>query len=262
MPPTTEDPEQHSIIQEVTFTGFWQNIPGSSNNRLKEDTAEAMIDSGRTTAEDPDVIATGYWQNFHSGSNDRLMEDNYSTSGENEYIFNLSNDLQEIAENDLDESPQVQDEFLQSLRSWIKSQPHLKNIQLDANFLLRFLRMQKFSLPKTQMVLDKYIDMRVQHPNWFQNLDIRDNAIHELVTNGYLFVLPERDQNGRKVIFSVARNLDPSRHTNSDAMRAHLITFEALLEDEENQIRGISYIKSVTFSNLDTVRSRKNVFLL
>ena len=70
--------------------------------------------------------------------------------------------------------------------------------------------------------------------------------------NGYLFALPERDAEGRRVIFSVARldtktmiifdnknndsdddgglvvrrNLDPTRHTNSDALKAHIITFE------------------------------------
>ena len=48
----------------------------------------------------------------------------------------------------------------------------------------------------------------------------------ELVHNVYIFVLPERDQEGRKVVFSVARNLDPARHSNSDAMRAHILTFE------------------------------------
>lgn len=184
-------------------------------------------------------------EDIDNGSNDSLdiiREANNNSSGEDEYVFTLSNELKQLAEDDLDESPQVRDESLQSLRSWIKSQPHLRGCRLDANFLLRFLRMQKHNVINSSLVLEKYLTMRVQHPNWFQNLDIRDPAIYELVTNGYLFVLPERDTFGRKVIFSVAKNLDPTRHTNSDAMRAHLITFEALLEDEESQIRGFSYI--------------------
>ena len=68
--------------------------------------------------------------------------------------------------------------------------------------------------------------MRCSHPKWFQNLDIQDPLVSELVHNGYIFVLPERDQEGRRVVFSVARNLDPARHSNSDAMRAHILTFE------------------------------------
>lgn len=173
--------------------------------------------------------------------NERL-EDNSRLEEEEEEEYVLRNDLQELAQQELEETRQVRDESLQALRSWIETQSHLRGCRLDSNFLLRFLRMQKHNVERTTLVLEKYLIMRVQHPNWFQRLDIRDPAVHELVTNGYLFVLPERDHNGRKVIFSVARNLDPSRHTSSDAMRAHLITFEALLEDEESQIRGFTYI--------------------
>ena len=68
--------------------------------------------------------------------------------------------------------------------------------------------------------------MRCSHPKWFQNLDIQDPLLSELILSGYIFVLPERDREGRRVVFSVARNLDPARHSNSDAMRAHIITFE------------------------------------
>ena len=38
---------------------------------------------------------------------------------------------------------------------------------------------------------------------------------------------------------TIPRNLDPTRHTNSDALKAHIITFEALLEEEEEQIRSV-----------------------
>ena len=76
------------------------------------------------------------------------------------------------------------------------------------------------------LVLEKYLTMRVSHPHWFQSLDIQDPPVLELISSGYVFVLPERDAEGRRVVFSVARNLDPTRHSNSDAMRAHILTFE------------------------------------
>ena len=60
----------------------------------------------------------------------------------------------------------------------------------------------------------------------------------ELVINGYIFVLPERDQKGRRVIFSGARNLDPARHSNSDAMRAHILTFEVSKFIKKQYIKG------------------------
>ena len=33
------------------------------------------------------------------------------------------------------------------------------------------------------------------------------------VDSGYVFVLPERDASGRRVIFNYAKVLDPTRHT-------------------------------------------------
>ena len=53
------------------------------------------------------------------------------------------------------------------------------------------------------LILTKFWDPKIFHNIstsqylYLQNLDIRDPAIHELVTNGYLFVLPERDEHGR-----------------------------------------------------------------
>ena len=64
--------------------------------------------------------------------------------------------------------------------------------------------------------------------------------------SGYIFALPEVDSGGRRVIFSVCRALDPSKHTSSEAMRAHMATFEALMEEEEAQVRGFTYIFDCT----------------
>jgi len=150
--------------------------------------------------------------------------------------------LKEITREELGEDEETCSKSLAELTSWLQDQPHLRNCRTDQNFLLRFLRMQKHQVEKSGVVLEKYLHMRCSHPAWFQNLDIRDKHLAELVNSGYIFVLPERDKEGRRVIFSVARNLDPARHDNSDAMRAHILTFEALLEEEENQIRGFTYI--------------------
>ena len=43
------------------------------------------------------------------------------------------------------------------------------------------------------------------------------------------------------------RHLDPTRHTNSDALKAHIITFEALLEEEEEQIRSRFNLSEISY---------------
>jgi len=172
---------------------------------------------------------------------------------EDNYICTLPKDVQEIAQNELNETNKKRKKALADIRKWIKNQSHIRRTRLDSNFILRFLRMQKFDSQESCTILDKYLTMRGQYPAWFQNLDCRDPAISDLVSAGYIFVLPERDQHGRRVIFSQAAAFDSSKYTVSDLMRAHVMTFETLLNDEENQVRGFTYIfdeKDVSWSHL------------
>ena len=119
--------------------------------------------------------------------------------------------LRAIAERDLCEKPSTRKKALREMRDWVKSSVHFQNCRTDSSFLLRFLRMQKFQTQEAQTVLEKYIKMRTQHPNWFQNLDIRDPKLSELIGRGYIFALPMRDSNGRRVVFSRAAAMDASR---------------------------------------------------
>merc|ERR1712079_290395 len=154
---------------------------------------------------------------------------------------------------ELNETNKLRKKAISDVRKWIKSQTHIRRIRLDSSFILRFLRMQKFDIKESCEILDKYLTMRGQYPSWFQNLDCRDTALSDLVDKGYIFVLPERDQHGRRVIFSQAAAFDSSKYTVSDLMRAHVMTFETLLNDEENQVRGFTYIfdeKDVSWSHL------------
>ena len=70
----------------------------------------------------------------------------------------------------------------------------------------------------------------------------QNESISELIRSGYLFVLPQRDASGRRVVFSQAGSLDASKFTAADVMRVHLLTWERLLLDEECQINGLTYI--------------------
>jgi len=173
--------------------------------------------------------------------------------GEDEYRCTLSKEVQELAKRELQEDGKRRRKALTEVRQWIKSQPHIKKMRLDSNFLLRFLRMQKFEVATSCEILDKYLTMRWQHPSWFQNLDCRDPKLAELTEMGYLIALPDRDKHGRRVIYSKAGAFDATRFTTSDMMRAHIMTFETLLNDEENQVRGFTYVldeKAVTWNQI------------
>lgn len=63
-----------------------------------------------------------------------------------------------------------------------------------------------------------------------------------------MFVLPQRDHLGRRVIFYKPGVFDPSRFENLDMVKIHGVCYETLMEDEENQIRG--YVHMVDCANL------------
>ncbi|GIY33315.1 leucine--tRNA ligase [Caerostris darwini] len=143
---------------------------------------------------------------------------------------------------DLNETEELRRRCLHELREWAKSQPHFVNCRLDSNFLLRFLRMRKYRVDLAEQVLDKYLTVKTKYPNTYQKLDIHKPSLRDLISRGYVFPLPERDKDGRVVLFCIAKALDATRHKQSDIFKSFLLTFEVLMECELNQKRGINYI--------------------
>jgi len=149
-------------------------------------------------------------------------------------------------------SCEEEEKQLQSLKDWLKENPHLR-CRTDDLFLMRFLRFRKFKQKEARDSLEKYIKMRVENGSWFSALDVRDPNLAELIDGGYFFTLPERDAHGRRVIFSRVAAIDPSRHSTLQQMRVIILCLESMLEDPVNQKRGFTYImdeKDVGFSFL------------
>lgn len=128
------------------------------------------------------------------------------TASEN-YEFCLSDELKVMTETELRETCATRDFALQALRDWIEANPRIaasrmgkftmnllfsstlpylyrtiamfldENIpsfifqNLDANFLLRFLRAKKFSVPITCEGIERYLLLR-QSYEFFSNLDM------------------------------------------------------------------------------------------
>lgn len=161
---------------------------------------------------------------------------------ENDQNLSQSNTFR--SDNNLSEDTDSEElsELILEIQTWVKSQPHLGHCRTDPNFLLRFLRHRKFQVTESCHMLERYLTMRAKHPQWFQNLDIQDPTLTDLVSRGYVFALPSRDRHGRRIVFSCAGSLDPKIHSSSEAMRAHIITLEALLEEDGGEHKGFTYI--------------------
>lgn len=158
------------------------------------------------------------------------------------YVCPLNTQFKKLAKDELREDENIRTQALAQFREWIAKHPHIKRCRTDAVFLLRFLRVKKFSLQPACEMLEKYLTIRQLYPQWFRNLDIEDKALEEIIDMGYVVPLPERDEHGRQLILTCAGKFDPYRFTSAQMARAHSLVTEALLDDEESQIAGYSHI--------------------
>lgn len=178
---------------------------------------------------------------------------NISTTPDDDYdpyVCKLNPELREIAKEELHEDDNIRKQALAQFREWIAKHPNITKCRTDSIFLLRFLRTKKFSVPAACEMLERYLTIRQLFPQWFKNLDIDDPALNEIFENGYLVPLPERDEFGRQVIFSVGGKFDPYKYTSVQMARIHSLICEALLDEEDSQVAGYVYINDESGMNM------------
>ncbi|XP_014243927.1 clavesin-2 [Cimex lectularius] len=188
------------------------------------------------------VMVVRPWEGLGSNStNNSTNKNKNNDKGSNE----LSEEVMCVARKELREDEKTRTHALDNFRDWILKNRDLKDIRTDDNFLLRFLRVKKFSLPMAQDMLLKFLNMKQMYAHLCGNLDYLDPPILELINKGFYFVSPVRDQHGRRVTIGIANNFDPHKYTNVHMAKVMLLTFETLLEDEETQIMGFTHFVDV-----------------
>ncbi|XP_054275661.1 clavesin-2 [Macrosteles quadrilineatus] len=158
------------------------------------------------------------------------------------YVCPLGADIQGVARRELREDESARGQALRQLQDWISKNRDLHNCRTDPCFLLRFLRVKKFSVPMAQQMLLKYLYMRQMLPHLCLKLDFLSPAVNEIIENGYVFPSPVRDRHGRRVVLTFANRFDPYKHDNKEMAKAHMVTYETLLEDEECQVMGFTHV--------------------
>lgn len=141
----------------------------------------------------------------------RVILSNPWTKGEkiskSEYDGNkmeLSEMVEKVARKELREDKFTRDQCLEQMRDWLIKNEDVQDVRMDDAFLLRFLRAKKFSVPMAQQLLLKYLNLKTIFPRMTTNLDFLSSPMKDVFANGYLYVSPVRDQNGRRVIFARA----------------------------------------------------------
>lgn len=153
----------------------------------------------------------------------------------------LDDRLKRIAAKELKENEFIRKQSLEQMREWIAKNRRIKNCRTDDRFLLRFLRVKKFSVMKACEMLEKYLTMRQTYPKWCQNLDPKDETLQDVLD--YCALVPVgRDSEGRIVIMGVVRNFDAQKHNSDQMIRLNMIVTESLFDDEANQIAGFTHV--------------------
>ncbi|CAG9558330.1 unnamed protein product [Danaus chrysippus] len=147
-----------------------------------------------------------------------------------------------VAARELRETPSGREQALRIMREWMQQNCDIKNVRQDDSFLLRFLRHKKFSVPMAQQTLLKYLSLRKYYPSIFKNLDCENPKIKDIINSGYIAVSPVRDSNGRRVIIYNMGKFDPIKYSCWDMCRAHVVVYESLLEDPNDQVFGFTHV--------------------
>lgn len=104
-----------------------------------------------------------------------------------DYICTLSEATQKIAKEELRETESCRRHAIEAIREWAEKNPRIKSLRLDSNFILKFLRCKKFSLPMAKEMIERYLVLRhyvYDDMKIFQNLDVNLPVMQELLDLG------------------------------------------------------------------------------
>uniref|UniRef100_A0A182JBV6 Uncharacterized protein n=1 Tax=Anopheles atroparvus TaxID=41427 RepID=A0A182JBV6_ANOAO len=147
----------------------------------------------------------------------------------------------QIARDELREEPTIAEQALQQMRDWIAKNPAIVACRTDAAFLLRFLRVRKFSHVAACETLERFLTTRQRFPAWFGQLDPSEPWVQKIIDSEFLVPLG-RDGKGRTVFLLRYANLDIDQFDPVRQIRFFTMVFECLFEDALCGIGGMVWI--------------------
>ncbi|TRY72381.1 hypothetical protein TCAL_04745 [Tigriopus californicus] len=162
------------------------------------------------------------------------------------------------------EKEQWRDRDVQTFRELVSNDESVQCPTTD-DFLLKFLRAQKFDYDRALVMLTRYFRMRKCNPENF------DKALPSLAKSIFSHqqqtVLPCRDRNGRRIFLFRAGIWDPYQVTPGDIFAANYLLLEMIAREAKSQVAGLVMVVDLAgfcFSHImnvskDHVRSVANI---
>lgn len=98
-------------------------------------------------------------------------------------IRTLTEALQKVANEELNEDKKRIETDLETFRTWIEQQPHLKSRTTD-QFLIAFLRSCKHNLEEAKLKLDNFYALKVKYPELLNRPKMYDEKFRKLLKCG------------------------------------------------------------------------------
>ena len=140
----------------------------------------------------------------------------------------------------LNETDERRPECLKRLRhqldAYSASHPHVTFQRQDDRFLIQFLRARKYDVDKSMSLLKKSAKFRTKNVELFE--DVTLDSIRPALEHKAIMILPERDQQGRRVIVYRMNAVNPDLSSPMDLQKAFVFIMNVLIEDEETQVNG------------------------
>lgn len=171
-----------------------------------------------------------------------------------EYTFPLDAASKEKAEKELRESDAERVSSVRALRDWALQRKDWLKTPVDIEFLLRFLRVRKFTQLEARKTLEHYWTARTQSPEWFKDIDSCDPDLQEIIGTGLTLVCPGTDNDGRVYCFDRPEAIDVDwaveKFGINKIFKAMVCVFDWILMNVNTQVNGIVFIEDMSGFNL------------
>lgn len=98
----------------------------------------------------------------------------------------MPKEFENQAKDELRETEEVRQHAIEAMREWVLKNPRIVMTRLDSNFLLRFLRFRKFSIPLAMEAMERWMVIKNggYGRKWFDNLDVKKPSVMKLLDAG------------------------------------------------------------------------------
>ncbi|CAG9820572.1 unnamed protein product [Phaedon cochleariae] len=137
----------------------------------------------------------------------------------------------ELALKKREKSKQDLEEYIEEIKIWLKSQPHLPEMP-DKKIIMNFLFMNKFSVEGTKQRLDMYYTKQTLVPEFFENSHPESSRMQCYLDTAYYIPLPKSTEDGYRISVFKLINADPEHFNALDFFGSTYNSIEIRLHED------------------------------